>query len=136
MFSLTVETEKKIEERVSEVQIPISVYMKFKERMEKELEAKRKEYLKSVGKLQIESKQILAMYDNIVRAKERGSIASHRKTSMMEKIGFYRGDMSKIESEIGNLKLELARMQAEYDRKKGDFDSQLRLKHAEFEAFR
>ena len=40
--------------------------------------------------LTIQFPQILAMYDNIVMAKERGSLDSHRKASMMEKIGFYR----------------------------------------------
>ena len=102
----------------------------MQERMESELEAKRKEYLRSVGKIQLDTEQvggfspniwrifwcteqiyiwnqlkslnvtkesiivlptflkdiellffvkILAMYDKIVAAKERGSIASYRK---------------------------------------------------------
>jgi len=134
--SMTEEVKKEIEERVSEVNIPISVYMKFKERMESELEAKRKEYLRSVGKIQLDTEQILAMYDKIVAAKERGSIASYRKTSVIEKMNFYHGDISKIEGEINNLKMELARMQAEFDRKEAEHASQLRLKKSEFEAFR
>jgi len=134
--SFHVETEEEIEKRMSEVNIPIKVYTTFKERMLKELKAKRKLYLQSVGKLQIESKQIMAMYDNIVSAKEKGSLSAHRKTSMMEKIGFYRADMSGIEVEVEKLRLELSRLQGDHARKQGEFEIELRNKHSEFEAFR
>ncbi|XP_023324162.1 uncharacterized protein LOC111698140 isoform X3 [Eurytemora carolleeae] len=134
--SFQVETEEEIEKRVSEVQLPINVYSQFKERMLKELEAKRKTYIKSVGKLHIESKQILAMYDNIVMAKEKGSLEAHRRTSMMEKIGYYRSDISGVEGEVSKLRLELERLQVEHDHKQSEFELQLRSKHEEFESFR
>jgi len=134
--SFRVETEEEIEKRMSEVHIPIKVYTDFKDRMLAELKAKRKTYLQSIGKLQIESKQIMAMYDNIVGAKMQGSLSAHRKTSIMEKMGYYRSDMSGIEEEVRRLRDELARLQADHARKQGEFEIELRNKHAEFEAFR
>ncbi len=69
------------------------------------------------------------MYDNIVMAKEKGSLEAHRRTSMMEKIGYYRSDISGVEGEVSKLRLELERLQVEHDHKQSEFELQVLIKY-------
>ena len=48
---------------------------------------------------------------------------------MMEKIGYYKSDISGVEGEVSKLRLELERLQVEHDHKQSEFELQVLIKY-------
>jgi len=120
----------------SKIKIPISVFSEFKRRMLAELEARRSDYLKSVGNLNLETKLIMAKYDEIVLARERSTIDAEQRSANYGRMEMFRAEMGGIEAELAKLRAELANKQGEFARQKTDHEYQLDLKRQEFNSFR